>query len=207
MSVSINMYYYHYSCYYYYYHYYYYYYYSYYYDYVYLGLVGSSGIFPTCIQKPQVSRTCLTIFAVPSNAAFCKSSILLFMSNFLTQSFNLFDVTPRAPINTGTNTTCVTSSRSFSLAGLWLYLTSTTKPNYCHSSKCTIFAILSCLCLYYFWASFLHSAINWLIDSSLSSHILYFSDISLPSMFFLIQFVLRACSCAANIKPSVFFFK
>ena len=90
VSVSINMYYYQYYCYYYYYHYYYYY--SYYYGYVYLGLVGSSGIFPSCIQQPQVSRTCLIIFAVPSNAAFCKSSIPLFMSNFLTQSFNLFDI-------------------------------------------------------------------------------------------------------------------
>ena len=58
----------------------------YYYDYVYLGLVGSSGMFPRCIQQPQVSKTCLTIFAVPSNAAFRKNSMLLFMSNFLTQS-------------------------------------------------------------------------------------------------------------------------
>ena len=38
-------------------------------------------------------------------------------------------------------------------------------------------------------------------DSFLSPYILHFSDTFWQSMFFLIQFVLRACSYAANIKP------
>ena len=61
-----------------------------------------SGIFP----REQVASINLrslgfTIFAVLNNAAFCKSSM-----NFLSQSFNLFDVTPRAPITNGTTATC-----------------------------------------------------------------------------------------------------
>ena len=56
------------------------------------------------VQQLQLSRTCLTIFAVPSYAAFCKSSKLLFTCNFFGQSFSLFDVIPRAPITTGTIT-------------------------------------------------------------------------------------------------------
>ena len=56
------------------------------------------------VQQLQLSRTCLTIFAVPSYAVFCKSSKLLFTCNFFGQSFSLFDVTPRAPITTGTIT-------------------------------------------------------------------------------------------------------
>ena len=71
----------------------------------------------------------------------------------------------------------------------------------------TILPILSYLCLHSFWGSFLHSAIKWVIDLSLSPHILHFSHTSWPSMFFIIQFVLRACYCAENIKPSVSFFK
>ena len=63
----------------------------------------------------------------------------------------------------------LTLSFSTTFAGFWLYhLTSPTKPNFWHSSKCTIFAILSCLCLHFFWASFLHSAIKWVFDSCLS---------------------------------------
>ena len=63
----------------------------------------------------------------------------------------------------------LTLSFSTTFAGFWLYhLTSPTKPNFWHSSKCTIFAILSCLCLHFFCASFLHSAIKWVFDSCLS---------------------------------------
>ena len=97
---------------------------------------------------------------------------------------------------------------SAALAGLWLYLlTLPTKPNFWHSSWCTILAILSCLCLYSLWASYLHSIIKRVIDSSLSPHIQRFSITSWPSMFFLVQFILRAGFCAANIKTSVSFFK
>ena len=60
----------------------------------------SSFIIITITIKPQVSRTCLTIFAVPSNVAFCKSSLLLFTSNFVSQTSNFFDVIARAPITT-----------------------------------------------------------------------------------------------------------
>ena len=59
-----------------------------------------------CTQQPQISSTCFTAFAVPSNAAFCKSSMLLFTFNFFCQHFNLLDVTPRASITTETTTTC-----------------------------------------------------------------------------------------------------
>ena len=93
------------------------------------------------------------------------------------------------------------------LAGLRLYhLTSPTKQNFWNSSKITILAILSCLFLYSFWAIFLHSVIKLVIDSSLSPHMLH-SDTSWPSIFFLIQFILKVCSCTADIKSSASFFK
>ena len=102
----------------------------------------------------------------------------------------------------------MTLSFSTTLAGLRLYhLPLPTKSNFWHSSKCTILAILSRLCLYSFWASFLHFAIKWVIESSLSPQILHYSDTSWTSMFLLIQFVLRACSSASNINTSVSFFK
>ena len=202
--------------------------------------------------------------------------MLLFTSNFFSQFFNLFDVTPRAPFATGTTTTwdkfqtwsfsllvfvccnclffpdlstqsfcpqaqqyqwgdtffqfctaqlyqiffvewygvwilkshnILTLSFSTALAGLWLYhWTLSTKPNFWHNSKCTILAI-SCLSLYSFWARYIHSAIKWVIDSPLYPHILHFSGTSWPSMFFPIHVILRACSCVANIKSSVSFFR
>ena len=48
-----------------------------------------------------------------------------------------------------------------------------TNPNFWHFIE-----ILSCLCLYSFWASFLLSSIKWVIESSLSPLLPYFSDIS-----------------------------
>ena len=45
-----------------------------------------------------------------------------------------------------------------------------------------------------------------MIDSSLSPHILH-SDTSWPSIFFLIQFILKVCSCTADIKSPASFFK
>ena len=58
-----------------------------------------SGTFP----REQVAPSNQRSLAVPNNAAFCKSSILLFTSNFFShQSFNLFGVGHRAPITTGT---------------------------------------------------------------------------------------------------------
>ena len=59
-----------------------------------------------CTQQPQVSSTCFTAFAVPSNAAFFFFFMLLLTFNFFCQHFNLLDVTPRASITTGTTTTC-----------------------------------------------------------------------------------------------------
>ena len=50
---------------------------------------------------------------------------------------------------------------------------------------------------------FLNSSITCTIDYS----ILHFSDMSCPSMFFFIQLVLKACSCATNIRLSVSFFQ
>ena len=82
----------------------------YYYGSAYLGLVGSLlqyiSFGARCTQQPQVSRTCLTIFAVPSNAVFCKSPVLHFTFSIFSHSFNLFDVTPRSLIITGTTPTC-----------------------------------------------------------------------------------------------------
>ena len=45
------------------------------------------------------------------------------------------------------------------------------------------------------------------MDLSRSPHIRHFSPTSFLSMFFFTQFVWSACSCAANIIPSVSFFK
>ena len=69
----------------------------------------------------------------------------------------------------------LTLSFSTTLVVLWInHLTSATKPNFCHSSKCTIVAIFQFRYLYSFWTTFLHSTIKWLIDSSHSPHILHF---------------------------------
>ena len=77
--------------------------YCYYYYYLYLGL---DSTFPREQVAPSNCRPVKpTLQYFLSNAAFCKSFMLLFTSNFFSRSFNLFDVTPRAPITTGTITT------------------------------------------------------------------------------------------------------
>ena len=130
-------------------------------------------IFEKRFQQPQVSRTCLTIFPVPTNAAFCKSSVVLFTSTMVDLLYWItWSVRMLKPYN------ILTLPYSTSLSGLRLHhLTSLTNQNFWHISKCTILAILSCLCLCYFWASLLHSAIKWVIDSYLSKHILHLSDL------------------------------
>ena len=68
------------------------------------------------------------------------------------------------------------------------HLTSSTNPNLWHSFKCTIFAILLCLCLFFFCASLLHTAIMRVIVSYLFLRIAHSPDTSRSSVF-LIQFV------------------
>ena len=70
----------------------------------------------------------------------------------------------------------MTGSFLYALSVLWLYhLIFSTNLNFCHIFKGAILAILLCLYLYSFWASFLHSSSKLMMDSSLSpSHSTFF---------------------------------
>ena len=91
--------------------------------------------------------------------------------------------------------------------GWWSYhLSLQSIPYFLHISQCTRRAI-SWSFLYSFWASFLHPLTMCHTVSVDSPPNLHCGVCEVLSMLCLIEFVLKACSCAASIKPSVSFFK
>ena len=170
--------------------------------------------------------------------------MLLLTFNFFSQSFSIFDVTPRAPFTTGTTTNNLWQvpdlfhfpSYFFVIVCLFLYFQHIPfVPRLSNINNATLFSVLQsttmssllCWMTWSVWIIFcptmfcpcysqLHLQVcdNGLAFCTLKSsewlthlfpqHILYFSDIFWPSMFFLMQFILKTCSCAANIKPTVF---
>ena len=92
--------------------------------------------------------------------------------------------------------------------GWWSYhLSLQSIPYFLHISQCTRRATLSWRFLYSFWASFLHPLTMCHTVSVDSPHNLHSGVCVVLSMLCLIEFVLKACSCAASIKSSVSFFK
>ena len=103
-----------------------------------------------------------------------------------------------------------TSLFSATAKGGWSYhfnLSVHSIPHFLHISQCTRRATLSWRFLYSLWASLLHPLIICLTVSVEFSHNLHNGVSEFVSILCLIEFVLKACSWAARIKPSVSFFK
>ena len=79
--------------------------------------------------------------------------------------------------------------------------------NFLHNSRWVTLSTQSCLVLYYFYTSLLHSLIMWLIVSSLSPHNLHQPFCWVLSILALTWFVLMALFCAAIGKDSVYFIR
>ena len=92
-------------------------------------------------------------------------------------------------------------------AGLCMYhLFVLSNWNFLHISQWITLPTQSCLTLYSFCASLLHSLIMWLIVSSLSPHSLHLLFCCVLSILALRWLVLMALSCAAIWRDSVYYY-